>query len=76
MLGVGNVLLILRVFVQQTLHFSTLDDVLVDNLAAILGFHLGVECVVGQNLDDGAFFTETETSGGDHLDVVRQVLLN
>ena len=48
---------------------------LVDDALSILGFHLGVESVVGHNLDDGAALAETEATGLDNLHVVGQTLL-
>ena len=75
-LGVGNVFLVLGVFIKQTLHFSTLDDVLVHNFEAIFRGHLGVESVIGKDLHDGAFFAEAEATGGHHLNVVVKTFLS
>ena len=60
----------LGVEVEEAFDFSTLDDVLVDDLAAIFGFHLGVERVVGEHLHDGAFFAEAEAAGTHDLNIV------
>ncbi len=75
MLRVAHVLLVLGVGVEQLGHLAALDDVLLDDAACILGLHLGVESVVGHNLDDGAALAETEAAGLDNLHVVGQTLL-
>ena len=68
--GVGFVLLALGVKIEEALHLSALDDVLVDDFAAVLGFHLGVERVVRKHLDDGALFAEAETAGTHDLNII------
>ena len=74
-LGVGDVSLVLGVLIEQALHFSTFDDVLVDDLEGVFGLHLGVEGVIGKNLHDGAFLAEAEATGGHDLHIVGKVLL-
>ena len=69
-LRIAHVLFVLGIGVEQVGHFTTFDDVLVDDAFGILGFHLCVEGVVGHNLDDGAALAETEASGLDDLYVV------
>ena len=75
-LRVADVLLVLGVGVEQLGDFTTLDDVLVDDTLHILGFHLGVEGVVGHDLHDGALLAEAKAAGLDDLDVVLQALLS
>ena len=73
-LGVGDVLLVLGVLIEQALHLTAFDDVLVDDFEGVFGLHLGVEGVVGKNLHDGAFLAEAEATGGHDLNIVGKVL--
>ena len=72
---VGDVLLVLGVGVEQLGHLATLDDVLLDNAEGILGGNVGVEGVVGHDLDDGALLAEAEATGLDDLHLLGQTLL-
>ncbi len=50
--------------VEQAAHALVVDDVGVDDLGDIVGLHLDVKDVVGEDLDDGALFAEPEAPGG------------
>ena len=62
--------LALGVKIEEALNLSALDDVLVNDFAAVFGFHLGVERVVRKHLDDGAFLAETEAAGTHDLNII------
>ncbi len=62
-IGGGDPFFLLGVFVKQALHLLTLEQVLRKNLRHVFGFNFHVKGVVGENLDDRAFFAEPETTG-------------
>ena len=41
-------------FIQEALDFAALHHLFGDDLPGVLGLHLDVEGLLGQNLDDGA----------------------
>ncbi len=57
-----DLLLEARLLVQQALHLLVAEDVRVEDLGDILGLHLDVEDVVGEDLDDGTFVAEAEAA--------------
>ena len=75
MLAVAHRLVGLGINIEQTLHATTTDDVLFYDFGSILGLHLGVEGVVGDNLHNGAFLAETETTRGDDINLVGNAIL-
>ena len=70
--GVGNVLFIFRIYVEQPFYLPSLDDMFVNNFPGIFGLYFHVECIVGQHIDNRSFFAKTETSGADYLYLVAQ----
>ena len=74
-LRVADVLFVFGVGVEQLGDLTAFNDVLVDDALDVLRLHLGVEGVVGHNLDDGALLAEAEAAGLDDLNVVRETLL-
>ncbi len=75
MLAVAHRLVGLGVNIEQTLHATTANDVLLNDFGSILGLHLGVEGVVGDNFHDRALLTETEATRGDHIHFVGDAVL-
>jgi len=45
-----------------------------DQFLRVLGFHLHVEGILGQDLYDRSLLAESETSGFDYLDFIRYTL--
>ena len=45
------------------------------DFGSILGLHLGVEGVVGDNLHDGTLLAETEATRGDDIHLVGNAIL-
>ena len=70
MLGVADVLSGSGILVKQALHLVAADDVGGDNLFHVVRADGGVEGVVGDNLDDGAFLAEPEAAGNNHFHFV------
>ena len=58
------------ILVEQAGHLTALYHMLLDDLLGILRLHIGVECIVRYDLDDGTLLAETETAGHHHLDIV------
>ena len=75
MLAVAHRLVGLGVDIEQTLDATATNDVLLNDFGSILGLHLSVEGVVGDNLHDGTLLAETEATGGDDIHLVGNAVL-
>ena len=60
--------------VKQTLHDTTLEQMLFHDLGHVFHFHFAVEAAFGINHDDRTECAKTEAAGADDLDFVFQTL--
>ena len=74
-LGIADVLLGLRIYVEEPFDLAPCDDVFGYYFFSIRRFHLGVESVVWNDFDDRAFLAEAETAGSDDIDFVTDAVL-
>ena len=68
--GVTDVVSATRILVEEAFHLFSAQNVGGDNLLHILRMHGGVEGIVRDNLDNGAFFAEAEAAGNHHLHLI------
>ena len=60
--------------VQEALDLAALHDLLGDDLLGVLGLHLDIEGLLGQDLDDRPLLAEAEAAGLYDLDLVLYAL--
>ena len=67
---IGNALFGLGVHIKQTIYLAAFNNVFCNNFNCIVGFHLGIKCVIGHHFHDRTFFAKPETSGCDYLNFI------
>ena len=70
--GVGDMLFVFRIYIQQPIHAASLDDMFIDDFLCIIRFHFHIESIVRQYINDRSFFTEAETAGANYLNIFNQ----
>ena len=75
MLAVADRLLSLRVNIEQTLHTTATDDVLLDDFHCILGLDLRIEGIIRDNFHDRALLAKAEATGSDNINLVCNTIL-
>ena len=66
----GHERLALIVVVEQAIHDTSLDEMLLNNRVGVLRLDANIEGIFGEDLDDRSLFAETEATGTDDLNVV------
>ena len=61
-----------RFDIQQTINDTAFDAVFVDNLLGVFRLDFDIEDIIRVDLDDRAFFAETEATGRNDLDFLGQ----
>ena len=74
-LGVADVHPRARIHVQEAFHLPAADDVGGDDLLHVVRPDRSVERVVRDDLDDGAFFAESEAARHQHVHLVGDAVL-